>query len=285
VKYHGGIISANPTRNGSGSAISGTTLRSLARVYFSIGLDLVIWSKAQLEKKEGGFVMATLVDRIHFDNAGSSSGLAASEAIAAIVAIVLTILGLALVAPALLVAIATIAVGVGLVFQGVSIATSLSRLVTRDAVLPAAKELAGGSMWSIQFLAGGGGIVLGILALLQVRPSELVAIAAIAYGGALIISSSSTAQLNIITAAAARLDESTQALIQGFTSSSAGGQAVSGLAAIVLGILALAGFSPIVLVLIALLQLGSFILLNGSVIGGLLFGILQGPVVTPSGER
>ena len=229
--------------------------------------------------------MATLVDRIHFDNSGSSSGLAASESIAAIVAIVLTILGLALVAPTLLVAIATIAVGVGLVFQGVAIATSLSRLVTRTNLLPAARELGGSSMWSVQFLAGGGGIVLGILALLQVRPEELVAIAAIAYGGALIIGSGSTAQLNLVSAATAQLDDSAQALIHSFTSSSVGGQAVSGLAAIVLGILALAGFSPVVLVLIALLQLGSFMLLSGPALGGLLIGVLQGPAATSTSAR
>ena len=220
--------------------------------------------------------MAT-VDGARLEDSRSASGMAASEAIAAIVAIVLTILGLALVAPTLLVAVATIAVGVALVFQGVDVATGFGRLLARsETPIPALAELSAGSMWSVEFLAGGAGIVLGILALLQVRPAELVAIASIAFGGALIISGSSTSELTMIKTTTARLDEPAQRVIRSLTSSSAGAQAVSALAAIVLGILALAGFSPIVLILIALLQLGSLILLNGSALGGLLSSILKG---------
>lgn len=212
----------------------------------------------------------------HFDHMDSASGAAVSEAIGGIVAIILAILGLAHVAPEFLVAIATIAIGVALSFQGAVIASEYAHLLVRPGdQAPAVQDLGGGTSWSIEFLAGGAGIVLGILALLNVNPTALVAIAALAFGGAVVLNSGSAAQLNVMKVAGSGLGESARHTAGGILSGSAGVQAIVGLAAIVLGILALAGFNPVVLELIALLALGAFILVNGSALSSMMLSMLR----------
>jgi hypothetical protein len=218
----------------------------------------------------------TAIHETHVESVSPASGASLSEAMGGIVAIILTILGLAHVAPTLLVAVATIAVGVALAFQGGVIATAYAHLISQPAEQKAAvTDLGGGTAWSIEFLAGAAGIVLGILALLQVAPTDLVAIAAIAFGGALVLSSTSAAQVNVIKLTALGLDESAQRAAGGILSGAAGVQAIAGLEAIVLGILALAGFNPVVLVLVALLGLGSFILVNGSAMSGTMLAMFR----------
>ncbi len=218
----------------------------------------------------------TAIHETHFESTSPTSGASLSEAIGGLVAIVLTILGLAHVAPNFLVAIATIAVGVALVFQGGVIAMEFASLVPKaNARGGAVSELGGGTAWAIEFLAGAAGIVLGILALLQVEPTDLVAIAAIAFGGALVLGSTSAAHVNVIRLTSLGLDDSAQRVAGSILSSSVGVQAIAGLEAIVLGILALAGFSPVILVLVALLGLGSFILVNGSALSGSMLAMFR----------
>lgn len=212
----------------------------------------------------------TVTQEGHFESK-AASGASASEAVAGIVAIILTILGLAHVSPNFLVAVATIAVGVAVVFRGGMVATEYARLVSRPAEpSAAAADLGGSASWSIELLSGAAGIVLGVLALLQVAPTELVAIAAIAFGGTFVLSSSSAAQLNLARLTSVGLAQHTQRLASNVLAGSVGIQAVSGLTAVVLGILALAGFSSVTLVLIALLTLGAFILVNGPALTGAL---------------
>jgi hypothetical protein len=204
----------------------------------------------------------TVAER-EFDSLSNASGAGISESVGGVVAIVLTILGLAHVAPELLVAIALIAAGAALVLRGVVLVGEYGRALRRSGAASAFAELGGGGALSVELLAGGAGIILGILALLRVDPVDLVAIGVIALGGALVLSTNATARLTGFKVAAAYSDERTQRLAGEIMAGSASVQAVAGLAAIVLGILALAGFAPIVLLLIALLALGSFIVLNG----------------------
>ena len=205
----------------------------------------------------------------HFESAKATSSASASEAVAGIVAIVLTILGLAHVSPTFLAAVATIAVGVALISHGGMVATEYASLVMRpDETRPAVADLGGSAAWSLELLAGAAGIVLGILALLQVASMDLVAIAAIAYGGALVFSSGSSAQLDLVRLSMTGLGQPAQRLAASVLSASVAMQAVAGLGAVVLGILALAGFSSMIMVLIALLTLGAFIFMNGSTLTG-----------------
>jgi hypothetical protein len=211
---------------------------------------------------------------VTYEGSNGSSGTAAAEAVGGIAAIVLTILGLAHVAPGFLVAIATIAIGAALLAQGSAIAAEYARLMTsrgETTVIP----LGGSSTWSIELLAGIAGIVLGILALLAVESINLVAIASIAFGGGLVLSSGAAAQVLILKATGTSLDERVRRLAAETASTSAVAQGMTGLAAVVLGILALAGFSSVTLVLIALLAMGVFLVMNGSTVGGFMLSIFR----------
>jgi hypothetical protein len=208
----------------------------------------------------------------------SSSRGPIGEAIGSIVTVVLTILGLAHVAPNFLMAIATIAFGAALLLHGSAMLGDYARLAGRaDENISAA--LGGGGLSSI-LLAGAAGIILGILALLDIAPVELTAIAVIAFGSALILGTNSTLRLHLFKFAAANTNERTQRLANEIMasemlSSSAGIYGLTGLAAIVLGILALAGFSAVTLVLIALLALGAVNIVNGIDATGLLMNAFR----------
>lgn len=217
--------------------------------------------------------MSSTTQSLGYGKTGASTGLATAEAIAGIIAIVLTILGLAHVEPQLLVAIATIAIGVALLAQGAAIADEYAHLTAYQG--DAAIIFGGSSTWSIELLAGAAGVVLGILALLGVAPLILVAIAIIAMGGGLSLSAGATAQLSVANVVRAPLDERIRRFATESASTASITQGLSGLQAIVLGILSLAGFSSLGLVLIALLAIGVFLLVNGSTFGGFILSFFR----------
>jgi hypothetical protein len=201
-----------------------------------------------------------------------------AQAIASIATVILTILGLAHVAPTFLVAIATITFGAALLLLGASMLGEYARLA-RQASATSPAVLGGGGLSAV-LLAGASGVVLGILALLGISSMELTAIAVIAFGSALILSSNSALRMHFFKLAMTRPDERTQRvagemLAGELLSSSAGTYGLVGLAAIVLGILALAGFAPVILILIALLALGGVTVVNGIDVGGVLVNTFQ----------
>lgn len=198
-----------------------------------------------------------------------------AQAIAAIATVILTILGLAHVAPNFLVAIATITFGAALLLYGATMLGEYARLA-RQASAAAAAVLGGGGLSAV-LLAGASGIILGILALLGIAPTELTAIAVIAFGSALILSSHSALRMHLFKASVAKADArgASEMLAGELLSSSGGTYGLVGLAAIVLGILALAGFASVILVLIALLALGGVTVINGIDLGGVLVNTFQ----------
>lgn len=199
-----------------------------------------------------------------------------AQAIASIATVVLAILGLAHLVPNFLVAIATITYGAALLLHGAAMLGEYARLA-RQSNAVAQAVVSGGGLSSI-LLAGAAGIVLGILALLGVSSAELVAIAAIASGSALALSSHSALRMHFFKIALVRPEAQRTAgdLLAGeILSSSAGIYGLVGLAAIVLGILALAGFAPVNLVLIALLALGSVTVINGIDLDGMFLNSFQ----------
>jgi hypothetical protein len=188
------------------------------------------------------------------------------ELVAGLAVIVLTILGLAGVSPAFLVEIATILFGVGLLLYGSATLSQIGRIFASYSGADGAAGVAGG--WSILLLAGAAGIILGILALLGVSSIELVAIAVIAFGAALLVSSNANMRLRLLSSLSAEADALIGQLVRDTASDTAGLQTMTGLAAIVLGILALSNFAPTTLVLIALLGLGCFSTLTSTFIAG-----------------
>jgi hypothetical protein len=189
------------------------------------------------------------------------------ELVAGLAVVVLTILGLAEVSPSFLVAIATIVFGVGLLLHGTAALSQLNVALARfSASETDLGAISGG--WSTLFLAGVAGIVLGILALLGVSSTELVAIAAIAFGASLLISSNASMRMRILAATPTNADPMLARIVGDLATDTTGLQTMSGLASIVLGILALSGFAPTKLVLIALLELGCISSLTSAAIGG-----------------
>jgi hypothetical protein len=139
-------------------------------------------------------------------------------------------------------------------------------------------DIAGlGSGWATIFLAGMAGIVLGILALLGVASIELVAIAVIGFGAALLISSSASMHLHVAAGMPANPNPLREQLIRESARDKAGLQTMAGLAAIVLGILALSGFTPVTLMLVALLGLGCFTALTSGFLAAALSRAFRAP--------
>jgi hypothetical protein len=216
-------------------------------------------------------VMSTPEDKHIAESVGSGS---AAEIIGGIAAIILTILGLAHVAPSLMLPIATIAIGVALVFEGGSVAVQYSRIISRTTENSAQTIEMGGGM-TAEMLAGITGIVLGILALLGLDSLTLSASAVIVYGAALSLGSGSTARLNDLRIEVSGAHQSAQRVAHEAVSAAAGTQVLVGLAGGVLGILALVGLAPTVLVLVGLLAVGASLLLSGGAVGGRLISLFQ----------
>ena len=95
--------------------------------------------------------------------------------------------------------------GVGLLLYGTA---ALSQLNVALARFSTAETGLGGisGEWSTLFLAGIAGVVLGILALLGVSSTKLVAIAAIAFGASLLISSNASMRMRVLAATPTNAD-------------------------------------------------------------------------------
>ena len=188
---------------------------------------------------------------------GSSSAMLGGAA-----ALILSILGLAGVAPHYMLSIASIALGAGVLFEGGFIAAEYGRILNLGGAETSARvELAGGL--SGEALAGIAAIVLGILALLGVVPGVLMSIAAIVLGAGVTMGSGVIARLNALKIETSGNHETAQRLAKDAMSAAAGLQALVGLSAIVLGILALIGVAAQTLDLVAMLALGSSALVSG----------------------
>jgi hypothetical protein len=193
--------------------------------------------------------MAEAVTHEAFGQADASGSL--TEAFGGAAAVVLSILGLVHVAPLWLASIATIAVGVAFLVAGSAVAARFSRLlsgkeprVTREAI---------GEEVAMESLCGAAGVVLGILSLLGAGATTLLPVAAIVFGGGLLLESGTASRLH----GAGPWEHAAAGGI-------AGPEILIALSGIVLGILGLASFHPLVLSLVAMLSYGFAMLLSGT---------------------
>jgi hypothetical protein len=217
-----------------------------------------------------------------FQEAATYGGLV--DAIGGVATIVLAVIALSGVSQPMLGAVATIVFGAALLIQGGTMLTEYTKLILPLGAGDAADEVMGGGGLSALFLVGASGIVLGVLALLNIAPPTLVAAAIIAFGGAMILSSNSVwhlyrAKQALHRLGAARMHSVGEVLAGEMASGSAALQCLAGLAAIVLGILAVTGTNSMVLTLIGLLVLGATVLLTGSTLTGTVMGFME-PTVT-----
>jgi len=200
-----------------------------------------------------------------------------ADALGGITTIVLAVLGLAGVHPQLLISIATIVFGLALLIEGGTMLTEYVRLAFPTGAQAVVDPLSGNSLAAV-FLVGGAGIVLGVLAALAIHPTVLTAIAIIAFGTALVLSSNGVWQLHVLKhATVSETGNAGEAVASQMASGSAGMQALTGLAGGVLGILALVGtgVDSAVLILVALLVFGGAILMTGGAMAGTMTGFMK----------
>jgi hypothetical protein len=203
-----------------------------------------------------------------------------ADAVGGIATIVLAIVALAGVHLDMMVAIATIIFGAALLIHGGMMLSEYANIIFPSGATTTTSEFGGGSLAAV-FLVGAAGIVLGVLALIGIDPIELTAIAVIAFGGALVLSSNAVWHLHLLRRSLIAGNDpqdrrvGSEMLAGEMASGSAGMQALAGLASIVLGILAVVGTNSAVLTLVALLVLGTTILLTGSALSGAVLSFMH----------
>jgi hypothetical protein len=205
------------------------------------------------------------------------------DALGGIATIVLAIIGLSGIRPEVLVSISTVVFGAALLIQGGAMLSEFASIES----MPEANVSSGGGLSSL-FLVGVAGIVLGVLALLGVFATVLTAVAAIAFGAALALSSS--AVWHLLTSQAVAMSFRARSPMGRIVASevaagSSGLQAMTGLAVIVLGILAVAGVFTTPLTLIALLIAGAALVMTGSTLSGTLIGFMRSSSTTAAPTR
>ena len=164
-------------------------------------------------------------------------------------------------------AIAAILVGIALLFEGGAVGSRFSSLASETSGGRLGTLELGGGM-TAEFLGGVAGIVLGILSLMGVYSMVLIPVAAIVFGGALLLGSGVTSRLNDLQIERACDREETRHVARAAVRSATGIQVLIGLGSVVLGILAVIGIVPMILGLVALLGVGFSNMLSGSAVSG-----------------
>jgi hypothetical protein len=197
-----------------------------------------------------------------------------ADAIGGVATAVLAIVGLAGVHSDIMVAIATIVFGAALLIEGGAMMTEYTAVMFPSTGVTAAGEEYLGSNISTVFGAGIVGIALGVLALIGIHPAGLTAISAIVFGCALLFSGNAVWRLHNMRRSAVPRTRS-EFLAGEMAHGSMGTQALTGIAAIVLGVLALVLSASGILTLVALLVVGAALLLSGSAASEAFVGFMQ----------
>jgi hypothetical protein len=185
--------------------------------------------------------------------------------------VIMTILGLAGMNPMYMAAIATVAVATALAVQGISVGNCYARLVSETGGRYPVADLRTGL--TAEFIAGATGIVLGVLALLQIEPATLTAVAAIVLGSGVLLSAGIANRLAHFAAQKSAQHPLFEHMVADAVTAAAGAEVLVGGGAIVLGVIALAGAVSYTLTLVALLALGASCLMTGGAVAGKIGGI------------
>ncbi len=201
-----------------------------------------------------------------------AAGAPLAEAITGIGTIVLAIIGLAHVLPMDMAAVATILIGISLLFEGGSVAASTGQFPRTAAGANVDTADLAGAM-TVEFLGGIAGVILGILALINIESQTLVAVSLIVFGATCLLGGG-TRQFTYGPAGDASEEKNWQMLREAMSAASASGMLI-GLATLVLGILAVLGANSLVLSLTGFLLLGVSVLLSGTAIGSKMMNRLR----------
>ncbi len=183
-----------------------------------------------------------------------------AEGLAGVAAVALTIIALANVHPEILVGIAVIAIGAAFILEGGSIAERFSDLLKESGGTQAVGGDVGVGL-TAEMIGGVAGIVLGILALLNLAPMTLLPITAIVYGVTLISSSGILRRLSNLELECTQAHELARDVTRQAVIAAAGVQNLLGIAAVVLGILGLMS-NTLTISLVAILCIGVASLVN-----------------------
>ena len=192
---------------------------------------------------------------------GMLAGGSTIETIGGLAAVVLSVLGFSH-QPVEMGAIATIAIGVALLSQGAALmARWRHAIATLEGTRPVRDELVEGV--STEVFGGIVGIVLGVVAFVGIKPDVMLPVAAIVFGGSLLLGGA--AQPDLVYLAPERNPRYARATFSAIQASG-GIMVLVGVGAAVLGILALLEVGPaLAFALVAMLAIGfSLVLAGGS---------------------
>ncbi|HUJ09546.1 MAG TPA: hypothetical protein VL171_05920 [Verrucomicrobiae bacterium] len=194
------------------------------------------------------------------------------EAIAGVGGIVLTCIALAGMASTILTAVVALVIGSAFILQGWAMGARYTHVIheAESGTWSTAAEL--GSGVTATFVAGGAGIVLGLLTLLGVAETVLLPIVAITFGGALILTCGATSKLNYLRMTGGETDRSYHLMAREAVAAATSLQVLAGLGAVVLGILALLHIQWTMLTVIGLLAVSATIAFSGAALSSRLWG-------------
>src|SRR5262249_17357599 len=164
--------------------------------------------------------------------------------------VVLSILGIAGVFPIYLAGIAVIGLGAILLFQGATVVLHYGELLYEAGAASkgGAAEVSRGI--TTEFLAGMGGIVLGVLVLVGIVPTTLLSASVIIYGGTLLLTSGEPVWL---TSLGTKDNGVALQLMHSLSLAAAGAQVLVAVARLGVGILGLVRIAAVMVVLVGLL--------------------------------
>lgn len=203
------------------------------------------------------------------------TGGAATESMGGLALIVLAILALVGVMRGVLTDVAGIIFGAAFIVEGAALAARHTAIMDQAARGRLdAFELGGGM--TVEIVAGVAAIALGILSLVGLAPTVLMPALVITGGAGLILSAGTVSRMNDIRATAFEIDDATRSIARTAVSGAAGGQILTGLGAITLGILALVGVGdPAILTTVGLLVLGAALTFSGTALSGWMLSLFR----------
>lgn len=216
----------------------------------------------------------------------SLGGRTVAQGLFGVVAVILGIVGLAIVGdksdvPMYLAAIAEIALGLSLVAVGTALSAGYARLMARsEAAGDDGSSLAG---TTVDMFLGGAVIVLGILTLVRVASAVLMPVAVIVIGVGLLLNSAASVRLANLESAAMPAQSFTRRVAREMVFATASVRAMAGVAVLVLGIIAVVSIGgaaataavaglPLDLTLVAMIVAGAALVLNSTSLSGRIIG-------------
>ncbi len=196
-------------------------------------------------------------------------GLTVDETVGGLALVVLGILALVGIYPALLTSIATILSGVAVVFMSMGVNREFNNALaaTGHESLPwEPGSFSGGT------IAGIAGIVLGVLAVLDVARPTLIAVSLIVFGAAVFLDFIVTTQTRIMRMTRTGASPGNARMVPPAADNAEMASILFAISLVVLGILAITGVRSESLIAVAFLSFGSYMFLKGIGTAGYLFG-------------